>query len=139
MPSKSMPCASEIVEPLRMGHGQRAQQQGVDEAKCGGAGSDAESQGQNGRGGSHFSLGELPPTEDGIGAERIEPREQAQVAALVALAQRGAECAADFGGVAAPCMASAIWDCNSSSISRFNRSPRSTFVKRDHQGMTGSP
>jgi hypothetical protein len=36
------------------------------------------------RGGSQLVLPELPPAEDGVGAERIEPCDDSDVAALVA-------------------------------------------------------
>ena len=92
--------ASESDKPLRLSHWQRPQQQGVDEAECRRAGADRQSQRQDRRGGGDLVLLELPPAEDGVGAERIEPRNEPDVAALVALPQRGAECSAGFGGVA---------------------------------------
>ncbi len=61
----------------------------------------AKRQRQDRRGGSHLVLLELPPAEDGVGAQRIEPRDEPDVAALFALPQRGAKRSARFGGVAA--------------------------------------
>ncbi len=42
---------------------------------------------------------ELPPAEDGIGAQRIEPFNQPNVAALLALAQHRPEGASRFAGI----------------------------------------
>src|SRR5262249_31312490 len=49
----------------------------------------------------HFPLHELPPAENGIGTQRIEPGDQPDVAALLPLPQRAPECPARFGRVAA--------------------------------------
>ena len=56
---------------------------------------------KNRRGRSHLLLHQLPPAEDGIGTQRIEPGDQSDVAALFAMAQGGAERAAGFGRIAA--------------------------------------
>ena len=92
---------SDIVEPFRRGHRQRPQQQRVNEPECRGAGADRQSQRQNRRSGSHLPLHKLPPAEDGVGAKRLEPRDDSDVAAGFALAQRGAESAPRFGRFAA--------------------------------------
>ena len=48
-----------------------------------------------------ISFRQLPPAENGVGAQRIKPGEEAEVAALFAVPQAGAEGAVRFGGVAA--------------------------------------
>ena len=84
-----------------MRHGQRPQQQGVDEPERAGAGADAQRQRQDGRRGSHLILLQLPPAENRIGAQRIEPSDKPDVATLLSQSQGGAERSPCFGRVAA--------------------------------------
>ena len=82
-------------------HWQGPQKQGVKEAEGRGAGADGESERQDGCGGGDFVLLKLAQAEDGVGAEGIEPGEDAEVVALIEMAEWRAERLACFGGVAA--------------------------------------
>src|SRR5262249_38058485 len=63
---------------------------------------DGEPERENRRGRNSLALPDLTPSEDGIGAERIEPRKQADIAALLAELQRRAQRGACFARGAAP-------------------------------------
>ena len=76
--------ASQSVQLLGLRHRQWPQQQGVDQPEGRGACPDPQSERKDRRGGGRLSLLELPPTEDGVGAQRIEPGDEADVAALLA-------------------------------------------------------
>jgi hypothetical protein len=91
----------EGVELFGLGDGQRAEENGVDEAESGGAGADGEGEGENGGGGSDFAFEEDAAAEDGVGAEGVEPRQEADVARGFAIVERRAEGAAGFFGVTA--------------------------------------
>ena len=116
--------AGEDVEPAGAGDGQRTPEQGVDKTEGGDTGADAESEGKHSGRGRDLVAAELPPAE-------LHRREATQ-----AIRQR--ECCGSPRGHAArsrnarrassgsrpEAMASSMCDCNSSSISRFKRSPR---------------
>jgi hypothetical protein len=89
------------IELLWRRHRQRPQQDGVDQAECRRARADSQRERQHCRGGRHLVLEELPPREDRVGAERIEPREHAEILALLARVQRAAEGPASFRRIAA--------------------------------------
>ena len=93
--------ANSDVQTIGVSDGQRPQQHRIDEAEGRGAGADGESEREDGRGGSDLIFLELAPAENGVGAEGIEPGEDAEVVGVVELAQRGAERLAGFGGVTA--------------------------------------
>jgi hypothetical protein len=95
------PAISQLVQPFRIRDRQRLEQQRVDqpEGRC--AGSDRQPKRQNCRSRSDLSFHELPPAENGIGAERIEPWGNQQVAARFAVLQRGAKSSAGCCGVVA--------------------------------------
>ncbi len=84
----------ERIEALEFGHGQRTQQHGINEAEGRGAGPKSQSEREHGDGRAQLSLDELPPAEYGVGAQRIQPGDQPQIAAFVAAQERGAEGAA---------------------------------------------
>ena len=125
----------ERVEALGRGDRQRPQEQRIDEAESRRAGADRQSQRQDGRRGGHLALLDLPPAEDSVGAKRIEPWEQADIAALFALPQRGAEGPASFRGFAA--MLDGFLDVRLELFVYFavQASPRITFVMRDQNDI----
>ena len=96
------PFKCDCVQALRVRDRQGPPEQGVDEAECGGAGADAESQRQDGRGGGHLAFHDLAQAEDRIGTERIEPHDELEVAALFAMPQQRAEGSTGFVRIAAP-------------------------------------
>ena len=101
MPSTPTPWKATEYSRSGCATGKGPQQQRVDDAEGRGAGADGEGERENGGGGGDLPLHELTPAENGVGAKGIEPGDEADVAAVFALAQGRAEGAASFGGVAA--------------------------------------
>ncbi len=95
----------ETVQAFGLRYRQRAEEQRVDEAESRRAGADRQSERQDRGGGSDFPLPELPPAEDGVGAEGIEPADEPDVEARFTMPQGGTERPADFGGIAT------LFDC----------------------------
>jgi hypothetical protein len=84
-----------------VGHRQGPQQQRVDQPERRRASADRQAERENCGAGSDFILSELPPREDDICAQRIEPHEQLNVAGILAVMEGVSERPAGFGGVAA--------------------------------------
>jgi hypothetical protein len=89
------------VKTFRMGYWKRAEEEGVDQAAGGGAGTESEGEGEDCGGGGDFIFAELPETEDGVGAKGIEPGKEFGVAAVFTMADLRAESAVGFLQVAA--------------------------------------
>ena len=132
--------AGEDVEVAGIGDGQRAPEQGVDKTEGGDTGADAESEGKHSGHGRDLVAAELPPAETYIGEKRLKPSGSANAVARLALA-RSIEPNARRASLGSrpEAMASSMCDCNSSSISRFRRSPRTAFEIRDHNDMSCLP
>jgi len=75
---------SQSVQLLRLSHWERPQQEGVDKPERRRACPDRESQRKDGCGRGHLPLHELPPAEDRVGAQRIQPCDEPDVTALFA-------------------------------------------------------
>ncbi len=86
---------------MRRGDGEWAPKQSVGESEGGGAGADGEAERKDCGGGGDFVVGEAAQAVGGVGAQGIEPYDDACVVRLVAQLQWRAECAACFVGVAA--------------------------------------
>jgi hypothetical protein len=80
--------AGDHVEAFGMSDRKRTKEKGVDEAEGGGAGAEGESEGEDGRRGGDFVFAELAEAEQSVSAEGVEPREEFDVAAGFAVAER---------------------------------------------------
>ena len=70
----------QVEQAVGIGHGQRAQEHRVHDAEGGDRRADGQPQRENGRRADCAMPGNLAPTEDRVGLQRVEPREAALIA-----------------------------------------------------------
>jgi hypothetical protein len=81
-------------------HGQRPQEQRIDQPEGGQAGADCKRQRKHGGGGGHPLFRQVPPSKHDVGTNRVEPGHEPHVAAVLAVSKRRAERASCVHGIA---------------------------------------
>ena len=130
--------AGEDVELAGTGNGQRAPEQGVDKTEGGDTGADAEGERKHsGRGRDLVRQS----WRQRLTSARSDSTHSAARTLWLASRWRSIEpkVRRASSGSRPEAMASSICDCNSSSISRFKRSPCKAFEIRDHTDISGLP
>ena len=97
-PLRSVRADSQVDQLLRLAYGQRPQNQRVHQRECGYACPERERQRRHRSCRDRCVLPQHPQTEPNVAKDRLEPREQLDVAALLPPAQRVAEAAGDLRG-----------------------------------------